>query len=70
MTMLIVIVRSLPKSELNCKSSHYGQVVSKFRASKYNMVVEKYQWKDLALQISKVGRFTQCLGTILKYLKH
>ena len=25
----------------------YGQVVSKFRASKYNMVVEKYQWKDL-----------------------
>ena len=34
------------------------------------MVVEKYQWKDPALQISKVGRFTQCLGTMLKYLKY
>ena len=39
----------------------YGQVVSKFRASKYNMVVEKYQWKDPALQISKGGRLLNVL---------
>ena len=40
-----------------CPSCHS----SKFRASKYNMVVEKYQWKDPALQISKVGRLLNVL---------